>query len=71
MNKVVLNVLLGIIVIYLLYVIFGSCKEEGFLNMEKRYRKIKRVTGGAVEKMAKMLPRKYKRKVLGVKRKYL
>ena len=71
MNKVVLNVLLGIIIVYLLYVIFGSCKEEGFLNMEKRYRDVKRMTGNSVEKMAKMLPRKYKRRVLNVKRKYL
>ena len=70
MNKHILNVLLGIIVIYLLYIIFGSCKEEGFLNMEKRYKKIKKTTGDAVEKMSRILPRKYKRKVLGVKRKY-
>lgn len=70
MNKYLLNIFLLIIVVYLLYVIFGGCKQEGFLNMEKRYREFKKNTGKQIEKMSKMLPRKYKRKVLGVKRKY-
>jgi hypothetical protein len=70
MNKHVLNILLAMIVVYLLYIIFGGCKKEGFLNMEKRYKKIKKATGESIEKMSKLLPRKYKRKVIGVKRKY-